>query len=346
MIQYLSAVAALFCTLNGTAPAWAGGTGVTDASNGEILSIGALREYTTSVDTTFMHEYDRDPAQGLGRRVVSFSADGLKQYALIITPSGHPPDSGWPVVIANHGHHPDPPENGRVNGVSDRPGDYYRQVPLAFAHRGFMVVMPDFRGHNISEGLEFTGGFLESYWYSRDTVAAFSALDSLPLADPESVFMWGHSMGGEVTLRVALALGRRLSAASIWSPSIGSPWDKAMHSHLGTDGVSDSHEMIKPAMDRLQQELDGLPFTFDPETGNSLRFIGELQVPLSIQHAIGDLASTPYTHSVLLAVQLHRSGKKYQFHSYPGGEHMFQGERLLLAVSRDAIFFRSYLVRR
>jgi len=63
--------------------------------------------------------------------------------------------------------------------VTDRPGDYYRALPITFARKGFLVVVPDFRGHNDSQGLEYAHGLLESNWYSRDSIAAFRALDSL-----------------------------------------------------------------------------------------------------------------------------------------------------------------------
>jgi dipeptidyl aminopeptidase/acylaminoacyl peptidase len=184
----------------------------------QLTSIAALREYAGQVKAQFTVEFERSAIDGVNARVVNFTADGLKQYALVLEPAGERPDSGWPVMLVNHGHHPEPPNYGRIkDGSTDRPGDYYRDVPLAFARRGFLVVAPDFRGHNISEGAEFTGGRLESHWYARDTIAVYSALASLPGADLSRVFIWGHSMGGDVTLRVALALGPAISGASIWS---------------------------------------------------------------------------------------------------------------------------------
>jgi dienelactone hydrolase len=183
-----------------------------------LTSIAALREYAGQVEAQFTVEYERNAIDGVNARVVNFTADGLKQYALVLEPAGERPDSGWPVMLVNHGHHPEPPNYGRIkDGTTDRPGDYYRDVPLAFARRGFLVVAPDFRGHNISEGAEFTGGRLESHWYARDTIAAFSALATLPGTDLSRVFLWGHSMGGDVTLRVSLAFGPAITGASIWS---------------------------------------------------------------------------------------------------------------------------------
>jgi dienelactone hydrolase len=184
----------------------------------DLVSIPALRRYSQTMRNEFFPEFEREPLEGTKRRVVRFTVDGLIQYALVLEPESEPPEKGWPVLIMNHGFHPNPPENGRkADGSSDRPGDYYRGIPLAFARAGFLVVVPDFRGHNISEGIEFTTLDNASYWYARDVIAAFRALGSLPGADTEQVFMWGHSMGGSITLRVLMALGDEVRGASIWS---------------------------------------------------------------------------------------------------------------------------------
>jgi dienelactone hydrolase len=93
----------------------------------EPLSISAIRRYAAAVNNEFTPEFKRPDLDGLSRRVVSFQADGLKQYALILEPAGPPPTDGWPVLLMNHGHHPNPPDYGRIaDGRPDRPGDYYR----------------------------------------------------------------------------------------------------------------------------------------------------------------------------------------------------------------------------
>ena len=43
--------------------------------------------------------------------------------------------------------------------------------------------MPDYRGHNISEGIDFTTGFLATNYYTVDVLALLSALAGLDDAD-------------------------------------------------------------------------------------------------------------------------------------------------------------------
>lgn len=184
----------------------------------QLTSPAGLSRYAATVQNEFQFEYQREAIEGLQRRVVSFRADGLKQFALIVEPTGEAPKNGWPVLLMNHGFHPSPPDNGRIeDGSTDRPGDYYRGLPLAYAKEGFLVVWPDFRGHNISEGLAYTEKEDPPAWYTRDAIAAFRALHSLPGADLSNVFWWGHSMGGNISLRALQSLADEVRGASVWS---------------------------------------------------------------------------------------------------------------------------------
>ena len=169
-------------------------------------------------------------ANGERRQLMRFTADGLRQYALVLWPAGEPPATGWPALLFNHGYHPDPPNYGRnARGENDRPGDYYRAVAQAFVDRGMVVVAPDFRGHNDSQGQEFTGREDASSYYGRDAVAAFQAMSQLPDLDEARRYMFGHSMGGLVTLAALNELGNRVAAASIWS-SMALPADEGFAS--------------------------------------------------------------------------------------------------------------------
>lgn len=279
---------------------------------------------------------------GSQSKTVRFMADGLEQYALVLSPTGSPPADGWPVLLFNHGHHPDPPQYGRIeDGVTDRPGNYYRSLPLAYAAAGFMVVVPDFRGHNDSQGLSYTAGMLEASWYARDSIAAFSAIPSLANADSTQVFAWGHSMGGEVTLKLVLALGQRLRAASLWSTVAGDLYEQAAHYSFNSAGVAVDSNQKNRAIQKLDSDIAALPFAYSAEQGDPTQFLAELEVPLIIHHAINDLWGTPYTWSVELVTSLDRNGKTYEFFSYPGSDHLLQGQQMQLAIERDVKFFHA-----
>ena len=247
--------------------------------------------------------------EGLSALVGKFSVDGLIQYTLILQPEVGMPEAGWPVIIFNHGFHPEPFMNGRrsEDGANDRPGDYYREIPQALARQGFLVVAPDYRGHNDSEGAEFTLQESSPHWYARDVLAVIAALERTDRANMEHLFMLGHSMGGHVTLIAAAVLGDRLQGSSIWSVSLPSAATKGL----------------------LQGELDL----------TSQLQLGKISGPVNIHHAKDD-PTTVFEGSAALARRLEWLGKTNKLYQYLSENHLFTDDNLQRAIKRDIELFR------
>ena len=79
-----------------------------------------------------------------------------------------------------------------------RPSATSRYVD-AFARNGYIVFKPDYRGHDSRKGMR-AGGY-GSPDYTIDVLNALASLKRYPDADPNRIGMWGHSMGGNITLR-------------------------------------------------------------------------------------------------------------------------------------------------
>lgn len=270
-----------------------------------------LAAYARRLSNTFELTESRPGLPGLKRYDVAYSADGLRQYAMVLEPDGQAPAEGWPVVVMAHGYHPDPPNYGRIeNGETDRPGDYYRGVPTAFAREGFLVVLPDYRGHNASEGLYFTQGPDAMRWYARDVIAAVRALPSLATADPRHVFLWGHSMGARVSLHVAGAMGGELAGVSLWSTAAAPDFSLQMadsgFAGQGSHGGSD-------------------PWP-----------------PVRLHHGDRD-AVTPLGPALELRADLEGAGVAVDLHVYDTQDHLFSADDLERAVQRDVQWFRVLL---
>jgi uncharacterized protein len=160
----------------------------------------------------------------------TYRSAGLAVRALVAEPFGPPPADGFPVIVANHGFVPNPARYGvTAAGENRRPGDYYRAVPELFTAKGFVVVMPDYRGHNDSEGAGQTSGDSAPRRYADDVRALLGTLVRLERVNLRQVFVWGHSMGAEVTLR-ALAPGTEpadksvgVRGVALWSAASGAP---------------------------------------------------------------------------------------------------------------------------
>jgi len=181
----------------------------------EPLALEALR--ATSFETSLSYERPLEEGMSFTAYLLSYPYAGLKLYAMIAVPKSTAPEAGFPVVIANHGYVPDPTRYGiTAEGVDSRPGDYYRSVPELYAARGFLVVIPDYRGHNSSEGLEYILEQQLPGYFAEDVVAMMSVLAEIESADLDNVFMWSHSMGGGVSMRALLATDI-VKASSFWA---------------------------------------------------------------------------------------------------------------------------------
>lgn len=173
--------------------------------------------------TSLEYEAELDGAAEFDAYLVSYRSDGLKLHAMIAVPKSPMPAGGYPVILANHGYVPEPQNYGITDGRNSRPGDYYRSVPALYASRGFMVLLPDYRGHNTSEGYEQIKDQSRSALtrhvdkYADDVVALLALIGEVKNANPDRLFMWSHSMGGGVALAAMLRTGI-VGAASFWSP--------------------------------------------------------------------------------------------------------------------------------
>lgn len=284
------------------------------------------------------------PLPGLEQQTLTFESDGLSQYALLQRPVGEAPEGGWPVVVFAHGFHPNPPDYGRrsSDGVTDRPGDYYRAVPQAYARAGFAVLTPDYRGHNDSEGGEYTGTPLSRNWYSRDLIAAIKTLPSLGDLNSEQLFISGHSMGGPITMNALLALGDQVIGATVWSGGLqgfytgaaGKEVQKALKNGRAVD--------FSKALQEVEQAFSEHSPALSPESAYFGHYLQRLSTPLLIHHADGD-GATAFAGSVALASRLQQLGKRYRFYPYDSDNHLFAGENFKLAIEGDVQFFRALM---
>ena len=92
------------------------------------MSVDELRQ--TAFDVTLSHAGELESEAGYSAYLVRYEHNGLTLYAMVAVPDGERPESGFPVVVANHGYVPDPRRYGiRADGRNARPGDYYASVP-------------------------------------------------------------------------------------------------------------------------------------------------------------------------------------------------------------------------
>ena len=151
-----------------------------------------------------------EPGANYSRYYVSYLSEGLRQYGLLTIPYGETPATGWPAIVFNHGYIP--PDQYRTT-------ERYIAYVDWLARSGYIVFRIDYRGHDQSEGI--ARGAYGDPGYTVDVLNAVGALQQLPAADNNRIGMWGHSMGGYLTLR-AMVLSEDIKAGVIWAGVVAS----------------------------------------------------------------------------------------------------------------------------
>lgn len=306
------------------------------------LSITGLqnRSYTAELNL----EKELIGTETFSAELMSYYSDSLKVYTLVHTPKTKQDKNGFPVLIFAHGFHPEPEKYGvsTVTGEDWRPGDYYRGIPESYAENGFLTLTPDYRGHNISEGFDFTkSSYLASTYYAIDVLHLINAVSALKEADKNKIFLMGHSMGGDVTLKVLL-VNDNIKAASLWSAVTASTVEQAMYYGKWDDESWDSlsPRSMKNYLGRLDSTINNLGFEYNLSSGDPIQFLDEIDSPIIIHHATNE-TSVPYQWSESLAAKLYEKEKSFTFYSYESKNHLFRDENKKKALERDISFFKS-----
>lgn len=253
------------------------------------------------------------------RYAIRYPSDGLTISGYLDLPRGQGP---FPVIILNHGYY-DP--------VRYRSGDGTAFVSDSLARRGYLTIAPDYRVYGDSDdgNNDFRVG------YVVDVVTLVNLLPTLPSdwADPTRVGMWGHSMGGGITLN-AVVISERIKAAVVYGGVSGDMAQYWNHVHA----MWQRDEMNRAA------ERFGTP-TERPDgyaKMSALNYVEHIRAAISIHHGTAD-EQVPYAWSEALHDRLRATGKEVEYFAYPQARHTFTGADHALFLDRVAAFFDRHL---
>jgi len=252
--------------------------------------------------------------------ISSYYSDGLKLFALMNKPNLDKPESGYPVLILNHGYI-NPKEYSTVNS--------YKEVADFYTKNGFVVVKPDYRGNADSE---LDNSALMRFAYPTDILNLISSLNSITDVNQNRVFLWGHSMGGEIALKVLEIASKnndlkgKIKGAILWAPV--------------TDPVK---WFSQPNLAKIPESgLKQFPYTNtfkimgNPDSNSKiwqsvspLNHLQNIDIPIFIQHGTNDNI-VPYTWSVYLNKSLIKLDKNSNLVLYKNNNHN-------LSLSREQV---------
>jgi uncharacterized protein len=293
------------------------------------IPVERARSYPGS-EITF--EQTLAPGSNYARYIVSYRSDGLKIYALMTVPNGPQPATGWPVVIFNHGYIP--------------PTQYvtterYVAYQDAFARGGYISFKSDYRGHGKSEGRGRSS--FSSADYTTDVLNALASLKAYKDADPNRIGMWGHSMGGQVTLR-AMVISRDIKAGVIWAGTVASVAYELTHPRHPAAGPTPMPGAFSAHGGRAQMLAQyGTPDQ-NPAFWNSLspnNYLSDLSGPLQLHHGTAD-KTVPPIYSDLLLAEVEAVGNPVELYTYPGDNHNISNQ-FKTAMARSVAFMDKYV---
>lgn len=297
------------------------------------LSIESMRKKTYP-GSNLTIEQTLAPGSNYKQYIASYLSDGLKIYGLLTVPTGQKPENGWPVIIFNHGYIP--PDTYKTT-------ERYVAYINAFAENGYIVFKSDYRGNGNSEGQP--EGAYYSPAYATDVLNAVSSLKNYKDANPEKIGMWGHSMGGNITLRDIVVNTKDIKATVIWGGVVGSyndlmnNWQRKVRFQPSARELAQRNNYRKQLTDTY-----GTPQT-NPSFWNVIDptfFLSDLTTPIQL-HTGGNDEEVPVAFSTGLRDKLEKAGKTVEYYNYPGGDHNISSPNFQIAMERSIAFFDKYL---
>lgn len=297
------------------------------------LSIEALRQesanWARASEVTI--EQTLPSGSNYKRFLASYQSEGLKIYALLTIPEGSPPEGGWPAIIFNHGYIPP---------LQYQTTERYVAYVDGFARNGFIVFKPDYRGHGNSQGQAI--GAYGSNAYTIDVLSAVSSIKKLKGVNPDKIGMWGHSLGGFITLR-SMVVNKDIKAGVIWAGVVGSYPDLLNNWRRRSSFTPPPLPTGARRWRQILIEQFGEP-NQNPQFWNSISanfFLNDISGPLQLHHGTAD-TSVPIEFSQKLYDQLISLGKEAELYSYPGDDHNLSNN-FNTAMQRLVEFFEKYL---
>jgi dienelactone hydrolase len=256
---------------------------------------------------------------GFVRYQVRYPSDGLTMYGFMNVPTGKGP---YPVVLVLHGY---------VNPSTYRTLTYTTRYADAITRMGYVVIHPNYQGHPPSQG-NANGRYRVNYATEVVDLAAMvrsQAGKAGPLVKAKaSIGLWGHSMGGGVSVRAAV-LDPSIRAVVLYGSMSGDELQNARQIYEVFSGRTRGLFELNTPADQLVQI-------------SPINYLSRTRAAFSVHHGTAD-NQVPYAWSNQLCQKLKALGKSASCYSYRGGGHIFQGEYDTVFLSRVKAFFAKEL---
>jgi dipeptidyl aminopeptidase/acylaminoacyl peptidase len=242
------------------------------------------------------------------RYAVMYEVGELKLSGVLLIPVGEGP---FPLVVTNHGH---------IDTSVYTRGRGLKREQDALAKAGFAVLHPDYRNHAESDKDPESNKNLR-LGYVEDVIGGIvavrdSELPELQMVDATRVGMIGHSMGGGISMQVAVVAPDLVDAIVLYAP-VSSDARKNFERYQlrNQQRVAVVHEVFEE-----HGTFDENPQFWDDVSPSEM--FDRLKVPVQIHIGSQD-ESTPPEWSEEIYEQMVEAGAEVEIFRYEGEKHEF-----------------------
>jgi dipeptidyl aminopeptidase/acylaminoacyl peptidase len=252
------------------------------------------------------------------RYLIRYPSDGLSIYGFANIPND---EEIHPVIIALHGY---------IDPAVYNTLDYTTRYADALATAGYIVLHPNLRGYRPSDDGEnlFRVGMAIDVLNLIAIVQSQSAgSDPLKNANPASIGLWGHSMGGGISTRV-ITVSSDVKAAVLYAAMTGDELTNYTAIREWSGQARGIEELNVPV-----EALNSI---------SSVYFFENIGAAVSIHHGTAD-ELVPLSWSVTTCERLNLLGKNVECLYYENMPHTFYGQGEEQFIQNSVDFFNRHL---
>ena len=243
----------------------------------------------------------------------SFQTEGKKVTGLANLPKK---EGKLPVIVMIRGY---------VDVWAYKTGTGTRKPAEFFAQNGFITLAPDFLGYGSSDPEE-KDILLNRFQRPVTVLDLLASIKTLPQADPENIFLWGHSNGGQIALSVLEISGRPIPT-TLWAPvTRGFP-----ESVLNYSAQLDDNGKI------VAERIEEFKKNYDPKEYSITEYFDKINAPIQVHLGTYDEYIRQEWIEEFVA-KLKSLNKEINYYIYPKNNHQL-GRDWETVVKRDLEFF-------
>ncbi|MDO8551856.1 MAG: prolyl oligopeptidase family serine peptidase [bacterium] len=201
-----------------------------------------------------------------------------------------------------------------------------------FAQNGFVTLATDFLCFGGSDAC--APDILEARFEKPLAVLdLLASIKNLPQADPNKVFLWAHSNGGQITLSV-LEITKQPIPTVLWAP-VTKGFPESVTAFMGSEDEYGENQM------KVKNRIDEFLASYDPKKYSIDNYFADVQAPIQLHQGTYD-PLVPVKWSDDFTDKMKSLGKQITYFKYSKNDHNLKQDWDLV-VQRNIEFYRSFL---